>query len=311
MPYSVAMANHIYEIAMPEFKHLIIGHAQVEQLWTGGRWLEGPAYFQDAGILVFSDIPNNRILRWAESTNGTGGVTVFRQPSHNANGNTVGPDGRLVTCEHGARRVTRTEKDGSITVLADRFGGKRFNSPNDVVVKSDGTVWFSDPDYGITSDYEGGRGEMELDGCHLYRIDPGDGRVEKMAGDFVKPNGLAFSPDEFVLYVSDTGHSGEKGGPPHIRRFQVAADNSLSGGEEFAVIDPPASDGFRVDESGNIWTSAGDGVHCISPDGVLVGKVLVPERVSNVCFGGEKKTRLYITATTSLYSIFLAVRGFR
>jgi gluconolactonase len=304
------MSSSTYKIASHRFEQLIIGHAQLEQLWTGGRWLEGPAYLRDAGILVFSDIPNNRMLRWSEGLDGSGSVTIFRQPSNNANGNTVDTDGRLVTCEHGSRRVTRTEKDGAITVLASDIGGKRFNSPNDVVVKTDGTVWFTDPDYGIKSDYEGDRAARELDGCRLYRLTPG-GAVERASDLFEQPNGLAFSPDESALYVSDTGRTKKADGPPHIRRFTVGADNTLSGGEQFAVIDPPASDGFRLDERGNIWTSAGDGVHCLSPDGELLGKIPIPEKVSNVCFGGPKLNRLYITATTSLYSIFLAVRGCR
>lgn len=293
-----------YEHIDPEFGSHTIGHAQVEQLWTGGRWLEGPVYWPDAGILVFSDIPNNRMMRWSEG----GAVTVFRQPSGFANGNTLDTVGRLITCEHGGRRVGRTEYDGSITVLADRFDGGRLNSPNDVVVSRDGSVWFTDPDYGIRSDYEGYRAESEQDGNHVYRIPP-DGSPVRVAGDFVKPNGLAFSPDESILYVSDTGRASASDGPPHIRRFDVDGDGHLCGGEVFAVVDPPASDGLRVDERGNVWTSAGDGVHCYAPDGRLLGKVLVPERVSNVAFGGPKRNRLFITATTSLYSIYLAVRG--
>jgi gluconolactonase len=299
------MQNSPYVQSDPAFGSLIIGHAQVENLWTGGRWLEGPVYWPDAGILVYSDIPNNRMMRWSEG----GAVTVFRQPSLYANGNTRDADGRLVTCEHGGRRVTRTEHDGSITVLADRFDGRRFNSPNDVVVSRDGAVWFTDPDYGIRSDYEGYRGESELGSNDVYRIPPGGGEVQRVANDFVKPNGLAFSPDESVLYISDTGRSDASDGPPHIRRLAVGADGALSASEVFATVDPPASDGFRVDEHGNVWTSAGDGVHCYAPDGRLLGKILVPERVSNVAFGGAIRNRLFITATTSLYSIYLAVRG--
>ena len=306
--YNPLMQQPPYEIVCEEFRRLVIGHAQVEKLWTGGRWLEGPAYHRDTGILVFSDIPNDRMLRWSEDANGSGSVTVFRQPSNNANGNTVDRDGRLITCEHRSRRVVRTEKDRTSIILADRALGGRLNSPNDVVVKRDGTVWFTDPDYGITSDYEGLRADREIDGCHVYRIDP-DGRIGAVAIDFVKPNGLAFSPDESFLYVSDTGVGDGESGPPCIRRFGVSEQNSLSGGETFAIVSPGASDGFRVDEQGNLWTSAADGVHCISPDGRVLGKVLVPELVSNVCFGGPSSNRLYITATTSLYSIFLAVRG--
>lgn len=304
--YSRSMDASPYDSHDPAFGSLIIGHAKLERLWTGARWLEGPVYWPDAGILVFSDIPNNRLLRWSEG----GDVSVFRQPSENANGNTRDGEGRLVTCEHRARRVTRTEHDGSITVLADRIDGKRFNSPNDVVVARDESVWFTDPDYGIRSDYEGDRSPSEIGSCDLYRITP-DGTVRRVRDDFVKPNGLAFSPDESLLYVSDTGKADSADGPPHIRRFTVGADGSLSGGEVFAQTVPPASDGFRLDEHGNLWTSAGDGVHCFAPDGRLLGKILVPERVSNVAFGGSKHNRLFITATTSLYSIFLGIRGAR
>lgn len=254
-------------------------------------------------MLVFSDIPNNRMMRWTE-----GGTSVFRAPASNSNGNTLDPQGRMVTCEHQTRRVTRTEHDGTITVLADRFDGSRFNSPNDVVVSRSEDIWFTDPDYGIRSDYEGDRSESEIGSCDLYRISP-DGTVVRVRDDFVKPNGLAFSPDESVLYVSDTGRSTDAGGPPHIRKFAVEGDGSLTGGEEFAAPDPPASDGFRVDESGNVWTSAGDGVHCFDPEGRLLGSIRVPERVANVEFGGPKRNRLFICATTSLYSIYLAVRA--
>jgi gluconolactonase len=299
------MSDSPYEAVDPAFGRLVIGHARLEQLWTGGRWLEGPAWWAAAGMLTFSDIPNNRIMRWT-----TGGdVSVFRQPSNNANGNMIDNEGRLVTCEHQARRVTRTEHDGTITVLAERVGGRRFNSPNDVVVASNGDIWFTDPDYGISSDYEGDRAESEIGSCDLYRIPASGGEPIRVRDDFVKPNGLAFSPDESVLYVSDTGHGDGSDGPPHIRRFEVKSDASLSGGDRFVATDPPASDGFRVDEYGNIWTSAGDGVHCFAPDGRLLGKIRVPERVSNVEFGGVKRNRLFICATSSLYSIYLAIRG--
>jgi gluconolactonase len=254
---------------------------------------------------LWSDIPNNRILRWDETD---GSVSVFRQPSNNANGNTVDRQGRLVTCEHLTRRVTRTEHDGSITVIADRFEGKRLNSPNDVVVKSDGSVWFTDPSYGILIDYEGVRAESEIGGCHLYCVAP-DGAVGVAASDYVKPNGLAFSPDEQFLYVADTGVTHEKGGPRHIRRHRVAANGTLSKGEVFAECTAGLFDGFRLDTEGRIWTSARDGVHCYTPDGRLIGKVLIPEFVANVCFGGAKLNRLFICGTTSLYSVFLAVNG--
>lgn len=294
-----------FEVIDPEFEGCLIGHARVERLWTGARWAEGPAWFAAGRYLLWSDIPNNRILRWDETD---GSVSVFRQPSNNSNGNTVDRQGRLVTCEHLARRVTRTELDGTITVIADRFEGKRFNSPNDVVVKSDGSVWFTDPSYGIMIDYEGARAESEIGACHVYRAAP-DGTVAVVASDYDKPNGLAFSPDERFLYVADTGASHRKDGPRHIRRHLVGADGRLSGGEVFAECTAGLFDGFRLDREGRIWTSARDGVHCYAPDGRLLGKVLIPEFVANVCFGGARLDRLFICGTTSLYSVYLAVNG--
>jgi gluconolactonase len=239
----------------------------------------------------------------------TGAVGPFRQPAGYTNGHTVDRAGRLVSCEHGNRRVTRTEHDGSITVIADRFEGKRLNSPNDVVVKSDGSIWFTDPDYGIESDYEGHRAESEIGACYVYRVDPHDGVCRVVADDFDRPNGLAFSPDERVLYISDTGHSRSPDGPPHMRAFDVSEEGPLRGGRVFARCTVGSFDGFRLDEAGRIWTSAGDGVHCYHPDGTLIGKVLVPEDVANVVFGGPKRNRLFICATTSLYSILLPVNG--
>jgi gluconolactonase len=238
-----------------------------------------------------------------------GGVSVFRVPSNFSNGNTRDRQGRLVTCEHGARRVTRTEYDGSITVLADNHQGRCLNSPNDVVVKSDGSIWFTDPPYGILTDYEGHRAEMEQEGCYVYRVDPDTGQVAVVADDFDKPNGIAFSPDEMTLYVADTGASHRDDGPHHIRTFTVSDGGSLSGGQVFASIEPGLADGFRLDTDGNVWTSAGDGVHCFSPNGDLLGKVRVPEVVSNLAFGGPKRNRLFITATTSLYSVYVGAVG--
>jgi len=255
---------------------------------------------------VWSDIPNDRMLRWDEAT---GAVTVFRAPSAFANGNTLDPEGRLVTCEHGNRRVTRTERDGSITVLGDRFDGKRLNSPNDVVVRSDGSVWFTDPSYGIDSDEEGYQAESEIGACHVYRVDPDSGEVSIAADDFVMPNGLAFSVDERRLYVSDTGATKVDGGPAHIRVFDVGDDGSLSGGEVFATSTAGLYDGFRFDTDGRLWTSAGDGVHCLDPDGGLIGKVRLGEETANVVFGGPARDRLFVTASTSLYAVALAVRG--
>jgi gluconolactonase len=300
------MAASDYEVLDERFNRLIVVPARVEQLFTGCRWAEGPAYFAAGRYLVWSDIPNDRQMRWDETSGVTG---VFRFPAGYTNGNTVDRQGRLVSCEHGGRRVSRTEIDGTVTTIADRYDGKRLNSPNDVVVKSDDTIWFTDPAYGIESDYEGHRAESEIGDCHVYRVDPATGEVQIAADDFVRPNGIAFSPDERKLYVSDTGATHGPDGPRHIRVFDVAGDNTLSGGEVFATCTAGFFDGFRLDEDGRIWTSAGDGVHCYDPDGTLLGKVLVPEQVANVEFGGIKRNRLFVCGTTSLYSIMLAVNG--
>jgi gluconolactonase len=295
-----------FEVLDKRFRQTLIGHARVERLWTGARWAEGPAWFAAGRYLVFSDIPNNRMMRFDECD---GHVSVFRQPSNNSNGNTTDREGRLVTCEHLARRVTRTEHDGAITVLADSYRGKRLNSPNDVVVKSDGSIWFTDPSYGILADYEGGTAESEIGACHVYRIDP-SGEVSIVADDFDKPNGLAFSRDESTLYVADTGLSHSENGPKHIRALALKADGkSLGASSVFADCTAGLFDGFRVDTDGRIWTSAADGVHCYLPGGGLIGKIRIPELVANVCFGGPKRNRLFICGCTSLYSVYLAVNG--
>ena len=227
----------------------------------------------------------------------------------NSNGHTVDTEGRLVSCEHRARCVSRTEHDGTRTVLASHFEGKRFNSPNDVVVKSDGSIWFTDPSYGIDSDYEGDASASEIGAQQVYRIAPAGGAITVVASDFVQPNGLAFSPDEELLYIVDSGATHRADGPHHVRRFSVDAAGTLGGGEVFAVCPVGLYDGLRVDTHGNLWLSAGDGVHCHAPDGTLLGKVLVPETVANLCFGGAKRNRMFICGTTSLYSVYLNTRG--
>jgi gluconolactonase len=283
------------------FNPCVKGSARLEHLADGCRWAEGPAYFAAHRYVLWSDIPNDRIMKWDE-TNGQ--VSVFRYPAGYTNGHTVDRQGRLVSCEHGNRRVTRTEWDGSITVIADTFEGGRFNSPNDIVVRSDGSIWFTDPAYGIDSDYEGHKAPMEQDGCHVYRVDGQTGAVTKVADDFVRPNGLAFSPDEKRLYITDTGAPDR-----HMRVFDVHDNGTLKDAGVHAKATNGGFDGFRFDDEGRIWTSAADGVHCLSPEGDLLGKVLVPEGVANVVFGGPKRNRLFIAATQGLYSIMLAVNG--
>ena len=296
------MAATDFEIIEESFAKCVKTSARVEKLYEGCRWAEGPAWFPLMRSLVWSDIPNDRMLRWDETT---GQVGVFRAPAGYTNGHTVDRQGRLVSCEHGNRRVTRTEHDGSLTVIADRYDGKRFNSPNDVVVKSDGSIWFSDPWYGIESDYEGHKGESEIGRNNVYRVDPDSGKATIVADDFDCPNGLAFSPDESKLYITDTGLKQTR----HMRVFNVQADGALKGGEIAATATNGGFDGFRFDDEGRIWMSAADGVHCLAPDGSLIGKVYVPELVANVCFGGAKRNRLLICATTSLYSVLLPVNG--
>lgn len=302
------MAESDFEILDPRFRLCVKTSAQLEMLYDGCRWAEGPAYFPAQRSLVWSDIPNDRMLRWDETS---GAVGVFRSPAGYANGNTVDRQGRLVTCEHGHRRVTRTEHDGRITAVAERFEGRRFNSPNDVVVKSDGSIWFTDPAYGIDSDYEGHRAESEIGACHVFRVDPSNGAVTIVADDFERPNGLAFSPDETRLYIADTGATHNPDGPRHIRVFTLSEAGRLSGGEVFAVCSSGLFDGFRFDTEGRLWTSAADGVHCYHPDGSLIGKIKVPQRVANLVFGGAKRNRLFICATTAIYSVLLPVNGAR
>ncbi|MEV0202607.1 SMP-30/gluconolactonase/LRE family protein [Nonomuraea sp. NPDC050691] len=280
----------------------VAGDDVVERLYTGTRWAEGPVYFPAGRFLVWSDIPNDRMLRWDEFT---GAVGPFRTPAGYTNGNTLDREGRMISCEQGNRRVTRTEHDGSITVIADRWEGRRLNSPNDAVVGSDGSIWFTDPSYGITSDYEGVRAEQEIDGCHVYRIDPVTGEVRVVADDFERPNGLAFSLDERLLYVADTRRR-------HIRVFEVTDDGTLEKGRIFAEgAAGDAYDGMRLDDTGRVWAAAGKSVHCYDPDGTLIGRLLLPDYVANLVFGGLKRNRLFVTASTSLYSIMLNVTGAR
>jgi gluconolactonase len=290
----------VFEVLNERFR-TVDGDAWIERLYTGCRWTEGPAYFAAGRYLVFSDIPNDRMLRWDETT---GAVGVFRQPAGYSNGHTVDRQGRLISCEHGNRRVTRTEHDGEIIVLADRYDGRRLNSPNDVVERADGSIWFTDPSYGIDSDYEGHKAASEIGACHVYRIAPDTGEVRLVADDFVRPNGLAFSLDERQLYIVDTRKK-------HIRLFNVAGDATLTGGQAFATCDAGTFDGIRLDAAGRLWAAAHDGLHCFDPDGTLIGKLHLPEVVSNLTFGGPKLNQLFICATSSLYSIRVNVNGAR
>ncbi len=298
-------ASDYYEVIDPRFSRLFNGHAQVEKLYSGCKWAEGPAWFGGGRYLLWSDIPNNRMLRYDETD---GSVSVFRQPSNNSNGNTVDRQGRLVTCEHGGRRVSRTEHDGTIVTLADSFEGKRLNSPNDAVVKSDGSIWFTDPSYGIDTDYEGNKAESEIGACNVYRIDGASGAISVVITDMVRPNGIAFSLDETLLYVADTGRSHKPDHPPEIRVYDVAGDG-VGNGRQFAVCSAGGFDGFRLDSDGRIWAGTGDGVHCFAADGTLIGKVKVPETVANVAWGGSKYNVLYMCGTTSLYAVRLMVNG--
>ena len=296
-----------YQIDDERFLYLTVGSAHLEKLYGGCRWAEGPVWFNDLGCLLWSDIPNQRILRYCANPLDGHGVSVFRNQSNFANGHTRDGQGRLVSCEHGSRRVTRTEVDGSITVLADQYQGKRLNSPNDVVVHSDGSIWFTDPTYGILSDYEGYRATPEQPVHGVYRIDP-SGEITLVADDFAQPNGLVFSPDETKLYIADSAFSHDPSFPRHIRLFDVSG-GKLSNGRVFAHIDTGLPDGIRIDVEGNLWSSAGDGVHCFAPDGTRLGKIFVPETVANLTFGGPMRNRLFITATSSLYSIYVAATG--
>jgi gluconolactonase len=292
------------EICHDAFRSLVLPNAQTEILGAGFRWLEGPVWFADHECLYFSDVPNDSVLRWTKD----GGVSIFRRPSGFANGHARDRQGRLIGCSHQDRCVTRVELDGALTVLASHYRGKRLNSPNDIVCKSDGSIWFSDPPYGINTDYEGGKQTSELP-ASLYRLDGATGALTVAADDFDGPNGLAFSPDESLLYVAETGRQFDPDARQYIRRFKVRADGRLSGGDRFYKVNPGFADGFRLDEQGNIWSSAGDGVHCISPQGELVGKILTGCVVSNVAFGGRNRSRLFICASQQLLAIYTNARG--
>jgi gluconolactonase len=290
------------------------GTMAVERVATGFRWAEGPIYFPAGRYVLFSDIPNNRIMRFCEDD---GHTSVYRQPSMNSNGNTIDREGRLITCEHAGRRVTRTELDGSITIIADQFGGKKLNSPNDAVVTADGAIWFTDPVYGIGGYYEGIKAEPEQAKKNVYRVDPKSGEVKVVVDDFVEPNGLCTSPDEKKLYVCDTGFTDGPDNPSHIRVFDLdVAGGKATNSKVFADMPKPSiTDGVRCDTEGRVWCSVGwgdtneDGVRCYTKDGDLLGKIHIPETVANLCFGGQQRNRLYICGSTSLYAVYTSVQG--
>jgi gluconolactonase len=295
------------EVLDPRFLKYRVQHAAVERIATGCRWAEGPVWFGDGRYLLWSDIPNDRVMRWTEES---GQVSVFRAPSHNANGNTRDRQGRLVTCEHDARRVTRTEHDGTVTVLIDRHGGKRLNAPNDVVVTADGAVWFTDPGYGILMNYEGHRAEFELP-ANVYRVAGPPGGTTVVIGDLVRPNGLCFSPDETRLYLVDTGAT-----PRPIYVYDVVDGGTrVANRRLFVDMSPGTSDGIRCDADGNVWAAAGgggdgfDGVHIFAPDGTRIGRVLLPEKCANLCFGGVKRNRLFMAASQSIYALYVEAQG--
>ena len=280
-------------VEKPEFRALVPGNATLEKLATGFMFLEGPAWNPKTGLLTFSDIPASRLYHFDPAAP-EAAPQVFRDPSEHANGNTMDADGNLYTCEHGSRRVTRTRPDGTVEILAEQFDGKLFNSPNDVVVKRDGTVWFSDPDYGLE------KRPREQTAKRVYCLDPKAGVLRAVAEDFDEPNGLCFSPDELRLYIADSGK------PRHVRVFDVGRDNTLAGGRVFCVIEKGVPDGMRCDRDGNLWSSAGDGVYIFNPAGERLGKILVPETPANLCFGGKEGNDLYLTARKSLYRIRVA-----
>jgi len=319
-PWSLALAqaqknpvpypDPAVEVADPRFSKYVVANAAVERLYTGARWAEGPVWFGDGRYLLFSDIPNNRMLRWLEDT---GEVSIFRSPSNYSNGNTRDRQGRLITCEHDTRRVTRTEQDGAITVLADNFQGKKFNAPNDVVVHSDGSIWFTDPGYGIMTNYEGHKADFELP-ANVYRLDPQTHELNAVVTDMNKPNGLCFSPDEKKLYIVDTGAPKNPNDPRPIRVYDVDGAR-LKNGRQFVNMAPGSSDGIRCDADGNLWCAAGwggekfNGVHVFAPDGTLLGKIHLPEICANLCFGGARKNRLFMAASQSLYSLYVNAEG--
>jgi gluconolactonase len=288
------------------FERLVPAAAHLEPLAGGAIWAEGPVYLPDDDSVIWSDVRGDRVRRWSAA----GGASELYAPGDFANGHTLDRDGRILACEHGLRRVARYEADGSRTTVADRHDGRRLNSPNDLIVASDGAVWFTDPPYGILDDSEGHRAESELGGCYVFRFDRVTGELAVVSDAMEHPNGLAFSPDESVLYVSDTSAARIPGGNHHILAFDVVdGGRRLARPRVFAVMEPGLADGLRVDVDGNVWTSAGDGIHVLDAAGIELGRILLPEAASNCVFGGRDGRRLFITATSTLWSIQVGIRG--
>jgi gluconolactonase len=295
-----------FEVYDNRFLAILRPDSTLQQIcWGDMVWAEGPVYFSEDDSLLWSDIPNNRMLRWSP----TDGLSVYRQPANFTNGHYRDLQGRLVSCEHGGRRLTRTEADGTITVLVDNYQGKKFNSPNDLVVKSDGTIWFTDPPYGILSNKEGYTALSEIGGNYVYRFVPETGELTIVASDHEKPNGLAFSPDEKTLYVADSAVSNNEFGNHHLRAYDVVDGKSLTNSRIFAVINPGIPDGFRVDKNGYLYISSLDSIQVYSAGGELLGKIMVPEKIANCTFGGKNKDRLFIAASSSIYAIYLNTQG--
>jgi gluconolactonase len=289
----------------PAAEALIEPHARLMRLTEGGTWAEGPVYLPDEGAVMYSDVRADRGVRWTEVSGGT----IWREPNDHTNGNTLDREGRVIHCEHGNRRIARTEPDGTRHGLVDRYAGRRLNSPNDVVVKSDGTIWFTDPPYGIILPDEGTPAPQEQEACFVFRFEPDSGELSAVSDAIVHPNGLAFSPDESVLYVSDTSAAIVPDGNHRIVAFDVVDERRLERPRVLAIMEPGLADGLRVDEQGNVWSSAGDGIHVLAPDGRDLAVVRVPEITSNCVFGGPHGRRLFITASTSLYAIETRVQG--
>ena len=296
----------VYDVFDERFADLIAPNEELHHLADGCTWAEGPVYVEEEPALYWSDVRSNRIMRYDEAS---GVVTEHERPANFSNGHTRDLDGVIVACEHGPRRVVRWWPDGRREVVAERFEGRRLNSPNDVVVASDGGIWFTDPTYGIDSDAEGYRAESEVGSSNVYRVDPTTGALTAEVTDMVRPNGLAFALDESRLYVADTGVSHVVDGPRHIRAYDVAGARVVGGGAIWATCPEGVFDGFRLDAGGRLWASGGPGVHCYDGDGTLLGTIRLPEVCANVEFGGSDRRTLYMTANTSLYAVRLAVEG--